>query len=64
LEEKLASQKQIKAIEARRNERRRSLFEAQDAIDRQREVLIDKIEGKLLQQTRLDPLFLLAWRMN
>jgi adenine-specific DNA-methyltransferase len=36
LEEKLASQKQIKTIEARRNEKRRSLFEAQDEIDKNR----------------------------
>lgn len=64
LEEKLESQKQIKAIEAHRNDKRRSLFEAQDAIDRQREVLIEKIEGKLLQHSRLEPLFHLAWRMN
>ncbi len=64
LEEKLASQKQIKAIENQRNEKRRSLFEAQDAIDRQRENLITLIEGKLLQETRLEPLFHLAWRMN
>ena len=64
LEEKLESQKQIKAIESQRNDKRRSLFEAQDAIDRQREVLIDKIEGKLLQQTRVESLFHLAWRMN
>jgi hypothetical protein len=64
LEEKLASQKQIKAIESQRNDKRRSLFEAQDAIDQQREVLIDKIEGKLMQETRVQPLFHLAWRMN
>jgi superfamily II DNA or RNA helicase len=64
LEEKLESQKQIKAIESHRNDKRRSLFEAQDAIDRQREVLIEKIEGKLLQHSRLEPLFHLAWRMN
>ena len=64
LEEKLASQKQIKAIESQRNDKRRSLFEAQDEIDRQRENLITLIEGKLLQETRLEPLFHLAWRMN
>jgi superfamily II DNA or RNA helicase len=64
LEEKLESQKQIKAIEAQRNDKRRSLFEAQDAIDRQREGLISRIEGKLLQETRLEPLFRLRWRMN
>ena len=56
LEEKLASQKQIKAIESQRNDKRRSLFEAQDAIDKQREDLIGKIEGKLQQMAAHDDL--------
>ena len=64
LEEKLESQKQIKAIESQRNERRRSLFEAQDAIDSQREVLIEKIEGKLLQHNSDTVLFHLIWKLG
>ncbi|MDZ7581227.1 MAG: hypothetical protein U5R30_11550 [Deltaproteobacteria bacterium] len=40
LEEKLAGQKQIKALEAQRNQKRRSLFDAQDEVDLQREQLI------------------------
>ena len=52
LEEKLAGQKQIKALEAQRNQKRRSLFDAQDEVDRQREELIATIEGKLQQKTR------------
>ena len=63
LEEKLASQKQIKAIEGQRNDKRRSLFEAQDAIDRQREVLIEKIEGKLQQHNNDTVLFHLIWKL-
>ena len=63
LEEKLESQKQIKAIESQRNDKRRSLFEAQDAIDRQREILIDKIEGKLLQHNSDTVLFHLIWKL-
>jgi superfamily II DNA or RNA helicase len=63
LEEKLESQKQIKAIEAHRNDKRRSLFEAQDAIDRQREILIDKIEGKLQQHNSDTVLFHLIWKL-
>jgi len=50
LEEKLAGQKQIKALESQRNLKRRSLFEAQDDVDRQRDELIAQIEGKLQQQ--------------
>ena len=53
LEEKLAGQKQIKALESQRNGKRRALFDAQDDIDRHREQLISEIEGKLNRQTVL-----------
>ena len=64
LEEKLASQKQIKAVEAQRNDKRRSLFEAQDAIDQQRESLIGKIEGKLSQNADTQQVFVIRWKLN
>ena len=41
--------------ETQRNEKCRSLFEAQDAIDLQREALIDKVEGKLSQKPSSRP---------
>ena len=63
LEEKLAGQKQIKAIEAQRNQKRRTLFDAQDQVDRQREELIATIEGKLQQRVTLTSLFSLRWRL-
>jgi hypothetical protein len=63
LEEKLAGQKQIKALEEQRNQKRRSLFDAQDEVDRQREELIASIEGKLQQQTGLIHLFEIRWRL-
>ncbi|WP_310450653.1 SNF2-related protein [Sulfuritalea sp.] len=63
LEEKLAGQKQIKALEAQRNQKRRSLFDAQDQVDKQREELIAVIEGKLNQATTLRPLFVLRWAL-
>ncbi|MFO7645367.1 MAG: hypothetical protein R6W95_13370 [Desulfosarcina sp.] len=63
LEEKLAGQKQIKALEAQRNQKRLSLFDAQNEVDRQREKLIATIEGKLQQQIRLQLLFTIAWRL-
>jgi len=63
LEDKLAGQKQIKALESQRNEKRRSLFEAQDQVDRQREELIGKIEGKLKQAVVVTKLFALRWRL-
>jgi hypothetical protein len=61
LEEKLAGQRQVKALEAQRSQKRRSLFDAQDEVDRQREALIGAIEGKLAQSAHLDTLFTVRW---
>ena len=63
LEEKLAGQKQIKVLEGQRNARRRSLFDAQDEIDRRREHLIEEIEEKLQQDTVVTNLFQVRWRL-
>ncbi len=64
LVEKLAGQKQIKAIEAQRNQKRRTLFNAQDEVDKRREALIAQIQGKLDQQTREEQLLLVRWRLD
>ncbi len=61
LEEKLAGQKRIKAIEAERGKRRRALFDAQDEIDRRREQFITEIEGKLQQKVSQKSLFSIRW---
>ena len=63
LEEKLACQKQIKALESQRGQRRRSLFDAQDQVDKQREDLIAVIEGKLSQKSELKKLFAIRWKL-
>ncbi len=63
LEEKLAGQKQIKAIEAERGKRRRALFDAQDEIDRRREQLITEIEGKLQQRVSQELLCSIRWTL-
>jgi len=64
LEEKLAGQKQIKEIESMRNSKRRSLFDAQDAIDKQREELIGKIEGKLTQTSSINNVMTFRWSIE
>ena len=64
LEEKLAGQKTIKALESKRNDKRRSLFDAQDDVDRQRDNLIAQIEGKLAQNVTLQPLFRIMWAVE
>jgi hypothetical protein len=64
LEDKLTGQKQVKALEAQRNTKRRALFDAQDEIDAQRERLIAEIEGKLQQKTSLTELFAVRWSLT
>lgn len=64
LGEKLAGQKQIKAMESQRSQKRRSLFDAQDRVDKQREDLIATIEGKLAQKSELKKLFAIRWKLK
>jgi adenine-specific DNA-methyltransferase len=63
LEEKLSGQKQIKSLESLRNQKRRSLFSAQDEVDDRREKLIAQIEAKLTQSSSLTHLFTIRWRL-
>ena len=63
LEDKLAGQKQVKALEQQRSAKRRALFDAQDEVDRQRERLIAEIERKLQQHTSLIELFKVRWKL-
>jgi ERCC4-related helicase len=64
LEDKLVGQKTVKALEAERSTKRRSLFDAQDKIDEQRTELIAQIEGKLEQKVNVQPLFTIRWRVQ
>jgi hypothetical protein len=63
LEDKPAGQKQIKSLETIRNQKRRSLFDAQDEIDKQRAELIAQIEGRLKQKVASELLFVVRWRI-
>ncbi len=63
LQTKLEGQKQIKALESNRNRKRRELFEAQDAIDVQRDELIGKIETQMQQRCRIKSIFNVKWRL-
>lgn len=64
LEDKLAAQKRVRSLESQRNEKRRSLFEAQDQIEQQRDNLIANLEGKLQQKATSKPLFALRWTLK
>lgn len=64
LEEKLAGQKQIKALEAQRGQKRRGLFDAQDEVESRRDEFILSLEAKLNQRTHSDTLFSLHWTLH
>jgi ERCC4-related helicase len=64
LDDKLAGQKRIKLLESQRIQKRRSLFDAHDQVDAQREELISAIEGKLAQRDSLSRLFTIRWRLE
>jgi len=64
LEEKLSGQKQVRALESQRNQKRRSLFDAQDDLERRRDELIASVEAKLRQALDLRELFAIEWRLS
>jgi adenine-specific DNA-methyltransferase len=64
LEEKLKYQREIRALENTRNTKRKSLFEAQDDIDRRRDELIGQIEEKLKVGYTRQALFEIEWRLR
>jgi ERCC4-related helicase len=63
LEEKLKHQKEIKALESHRNTKRKSLFDAQDDVDRRRGEFITAIESKLTLNCSRHTLFQIEWRV-
>jgi adenine-specific DNA-methyltransferase len=64
LEEKLSGQKQIKALEAQRSQKRRTLFDAQDDVEARRDAFIQSLEAKLHQQTIGKTLFCVRWLLQ
>jgi adenine-specific DNA-methyltransferase len=63
LKDKLEAQKALKSLETERNRKRRDLFDAQDAIDAQRDELIKRIEGQLRQKHTAQTVFRFCWRL-
>jgi ERCC4-related helicase len=64
LERKLAIQREIKDMEKQRNEKRRNLFEAQDAIDERKENLLNEIEQRIKQEIKMSDLFTIKWSLT
>ena len=64
LEEKIEAQRLVKELEKQRSEKRRSLFEAQDNIDAQKDKLFDEVEQTLRQKKITEEtLFTIRWRI-
>lgn len=63
LADKVAMQKEIKSLEARRNDRRRQLFDSQDQVEREKDQLLDKIEANLEPIVNLEELFTIRWKV-
>lgn len=63
LEAKLEGQKTVRKLEADRNARRRSLFEAQDEIDGRRQALIEDIESRMKQAINVTQILSIAWKV-
>lgn len=61
--DKLIYQKEMKNLELLRNTKRRSLFDAQDDIDKRRGDLIEDIEVKLKIKQLRETLFIIRWRI-
>ena len=64
LEEKVKTQREIKELEKKRNELRLELFKSQDEVDERKENLISEIEQRLKQDTVLEQLFVIKWRVT
>ena len=64
LQIKVTLQRKIKDLEKKRNEKRKSLFEAQDDVDVKKENLLNQIESRLKQKIREEELFTIKWKVN
>jgi ERCC4-related helicase len=64
LEEKVALQREIKEKEKKRNSLRLTLFQQQDEVDARKEALIDNVQARLLQGTKLTELFTIRWTLR
>jgi len=64
LEKKLSFQKEIRRLEGKRNTKRRSLFDEQDRIERERDSIIERLEGDLKPKTSTTQLFTLRWEVK
>jgi ERCC4-related helicase len=63
VEEQLALQKQIQELEKEKRRLRQRIFDVEDDISEKRDELIRKLEKRMCQQTSVEPLFTIRWRV-
>ncbi|MEK7728735.1 MAG: DEAD/DEAH box helicase, partial [candidate division KSB1 bacterium] len=63
LDAKIELHKQAKALERKRNDKRRSLFDAQDEVEQRKEKLIEDVEARLKQRMELAEIFTIRWKV-
>lgn len=61
VEEQKEAQEKIRTMEARKRAARRKIFDVEDEIEGKRDVLIQALEKKMVQETSLKPLFMFKW---
>jgi len=61
LPSKLQAHKKVKDLEKLRQDKRKTLFDAQDKIDADKDRLIGEIEAQLMQQTSEEEVFTIRW---
>ena len=59
-----ASRSRSVILEVERSRKRRELFDAQDAIDRQRDELLGGIERQLRKVNRAEHIFMVRWTLT
>ncbi len=64
LDEKLVGQREVKRLEQLRRDKRRALYQEQDRIDQERDALITRMEGQLVQRATSDTLFTVRWTVK
>ena len=64
LQSKLAAQKRVNELEQQRNQKKRTLFDAQDQIEERKDSLISDVEARLQQRTSRQNVFTIRWRLE
>ena len=63
LQSKVAAQKRVNELEQQRNQKKRTLYDAQDQIETRKDTLISDVEARLQQRTAIKEVFTVRWRL-